>query len=75
MEEIWIEIQKSVVEFENYSDADIKDYFKDKFLPKTNELVTNYLSDKNIEIVLSSPYKRALDAVKLVMTTLFLLII
>ena len=28
------------------------------------ELVTNYLSDKNIEIVLSSPYKRALDTVK-----------
>lgn len=28
------------------------------------ELVTNYLSDKNIEIVLSSPYKRAVDTVK-----------
>ena len=28
------------------------------------ELVTNYLSDKNIEIVLSSPYKRAIDTVK-----------
>lgn len=28
------------------------------------ELVTNYLSDKNIEIVLSSPYKRAIDTIK-----------
>ena len=28
------------------------------------ELVTNYLSDKNIDIVLSSPYIRAVDTVK-----------
>lgn len=28
------------------------------------ELVTNYLSDKNIDIVLSSPYTRAVDTVK-----------
>lgn len=28
------------------------------------ELVTNYLFDKNIEIVLSSPYKRTIDIVK-----------
>ena len=49
MEEIWIEIQKSVGEFENYSDADIKDYFKDKFLSKTNELVKRciFLKDLN----------------------------
>lgn len=28
------------------------------------QLVTNYLSDKNINVVVSSPYKRALDTVK-----------
>lgn len=38
-----------------------------KLTPKglaDRELVTNYLSDKNIEIVLSSSYKRAVDTVK-----------
>jgi len=49
MEEIWIEIQKSVGELENYSDADIKDYFKDKFLSKTNELVKRCIFLKDLK--------------------------
>ena len=31
---------------------------------KDRQLVTKYLSDKNIDVVLSSPYKRAIDTVK-----------
>lgn len=31
---------------------------------KDRKLVTQFLSDKNIDIVISSPYKRAVDTVK-----------
>lgn len=49
MDDVWVEIQKSTGAFEAYSDADIKKYFKDKFLCNPNELMKRciFLKDLN----------------------------
>lgn len=49
MEKIWIDIQKSVGAFENYSDVEIRDYFNDKFISKTNELERRCIFLKDIK--------------------------
>lgn len=62
-------MQKTVVYFIRHAEPnyhnhdDMSRELTDKGM-KDSQLVTQFLSDKNVDIVLSSPYKRAIDTIK-----------
>jgi hypothetical protein len=49
MHEIWMDIQKSAGAFDNYNDADIMNYFSDRFLSKRDELERRCIFLKDIK--------------------------
>ncbi|MFT8311091.1 MAG: histidine phosphatase family protein [Sporolactobacillus sp.] len=59
----------TIIYFVRHAESDIRVH-NDKLRPLTDkgmkdrELVTGYLQDKNVDVVLSSPYRRAVDTVK-----------